>query len=271
MPISTPEHLVKDYGGDAEHFKHVLECLFIPAVEAADMMPIPPIAKGSEVIHASFIKHLQTADLVLMDMSTLNANAFFEWGIRTSLNKPVCVVRDTLTPASKIPFDAAPINSEPYDWRLDAWIIKSEIPKLTTHLNETLRLAQGTNALWKHFGFQQTAELPGPPSNDAEKLDLIVNQMATLTHRLNEADLDRASRSSYIPQATPSIESAYAYIGENLTKLGLKGTLAPKGSSEIIVTVFGVLNNSQVDQLNQLRARVREMFKYHVNYALTFE
>lgn len=186
MPISTPEHLVKDYGGDPDHFRHVLDCLFMPAVEAAGLKPISPISKGSEVIHAELVLHLQTADLVLMDMSALNANAFFEWGIRTSLNLPVCVVRDELT--AKIPFDAAPINSETYNWRLDSWITKLEIPKLSAHLKEALERSNGANALWKHFGFQRTAVLAEPPRNDAEKLDLVLNHLTGLSQRLSDIE-----------------------------------------------------------------------------------
>jgi hypothetical protein len=34
MPITTPEALVSVYGSDREHFHHVLEHLFVPAVDA---------------------------------------------------------------------------------------------------------------------------------------------------------------------------------------------------------------------------------------------
>jgi hypothetical protein len=178
MPISTPEHLVSDYGGDTEHFRHVLDCLFIPAVEAAGMIPISPISKGSEVIHADIIEHLQTADLVLVDMSSLNANAFFEYGIRTSLNKPVCVVRDDRTP--NIPFDAALVNAEMYNSKLDAWSVKAEMPKICEHIRAALARSGGQNALWKHFGFRIAAEPTTPPKDDSEKLDLILSQLSVL-------------------------------------------------------------------------------------------
>ena len=95
MPIGTPDS--SQYQGDRDHFKHVLEHLFVPAIEMAGMNPVRPVVKGSDLIHAEIIKQLETAELVLCDISTLNANVFFELGIRTALNRPVCIIRDELT------------------------------------------------------------------------------------------------------------------------------------------------------------------------------
>ncbi len=91
MPITTPKAFLDTYRDGKEHFKHVLKCLFIPSVEAAGYTAIPPIAKGADLIHAVTIENLEKADLVLCDMSCLNPNVFFKFGIRTSSNKPVCV------------------------------------------------------------------------------------------------------------------------------------------------------------------------------------
>ena len=84
MPITTPEELIPRFKNDKNHFLHVLENLFVPAIEKADFKSIKPIAKGSDLIHAEIIKNLNVADLVLCDMSILNPNVFFEYGIRIS-------------------------------------------------------------------------------------------------------------------------------------------------------------------------------------------
>ena len=88
MPITVPESMAEIYRDGADHFKHVLDTLFIPAVEQAGFKAVKPTAKGDELIHGRIVKRLETAELVLCDMSTLNPNVFFEFGIRTSLNKP---------------------------------------------------------------------------------------------------------------------------------------------------------------------------------------
>lgn len=76
MPITTPEHLIQQYDNDKDHFEHVLNHLFIPAIEGANLKPIPPVMKGSDNIQAEIIKNLETADLVLCDISTHNPNVF---------------------------------------------------------------------------------------------------------------------------------------------------------------------------------------------------
>jgi hypothetical protein len=80
IPISAPAERVKNYKDDEDHFRHVLDLLFIPAVEKAGHTPIPPSATGADLIHAKIVKNLETADLVLCDISTHNANVLFELG-----------------------------------------------------------------------------------------------------------------------------------------------------------------------------------------------
>jgi hypothetical protein len=77
MPVTTPEALVPVYGKDSDHFTHVLEHLFVPALKRADCDAIRPIAQGADVIHAEIIKSLESADLVLCDISSLNPDVFF--------------------------------------------------------------------------------------------------------------------------------------------------------------------------------------------------
>lgn len=121
MPVSTPEMMVDDYGRDKDHFRHVLDHLFLPAVRSAGLDPILPTAEGSQLIHPEIVKNLEKADLVLCDMSILNPNVFFELGIRTALNKPVCLVRDNLT--ELVPFDMSIVNNHTYQSSLVPWVI----------------------------------------------------------------------------------------------------------------------------------------------------
>jgi hypothetical protein len=58
MPISTPEPLVEVYN-DPDHFTHVLQYLFRPALEMTRYEATPPAATGADIIHASIIKNLE--------------------------------------------------------------------------------------------------------------------------------------------------------------------------------------------------------------------
>jgi hypothetical protein len=152
MPITTPAGCVEAYGGDVDHFSHVLELLFEPAIEAAGLEPVRPAAQGADLIHAEIVRNLETADLVLCDISSLNPNVFFELGIRTALDRPVCLARDS---ATEIPFDTGLLNYYEYDHQLSSWSLQDEIGRLTKHLTVTRKRSDGHNGLWQHFGLTQ--------------------------------------------------------------------------------------------------------------------
>lgn len=64
MPIKTHDHEATQYG-DSDHWSHVYENLFEPAIRAAGFEPIRPVAAGAHVIHGSIIKRLSESDLVV--------------------------------------------------------------------------------------------------------------------------------------------------------------------------------------------------------------
>ena len=182
MPISTPESALAQYGDDKDHFKHVLDHLFVPAVKEAEMNPIPPIGKGADIIPAEIIKHLETADLVLCDMSTLNANVFFELGIRTAVNKPVALVRDEATP--NVPFDTLIINHYTYSSTLAAWTLDNEVQQLKEHVKECAERADVGKTLWRYFSLSSpAAPLPGEPGLKG-KMDFLSSQIEALRQEL---------------------------------------------------------------------------------------
>ncbi len=182
MPISTPEMYIDKYRDREDHFKHVLECLFIPSIKEAGYEPIPPVAKGSDLIHAEIIKNLEQADLVLCDMSCLNPNVFFEWGIRTALNKPVCILRDEIP--IKVPFDTGILNFEQYKSTLEPWELPGEIKKVSEHAKTSLERSKGENTLWKYFGIKSEARpITGKTGSD-DKIDMLMMQFEALQRQL---------------------------------------------------------------------------------------
>lgn len=185
MPITTPKEMVEVYSGDRDHFKHVLESLFIPAIEKADFNPIPPKSKGSDIIQAEIIKHLAEADLVLCDMSILNPNVFYEFGIRTALDKPVALVKDDKT--HKVPFDTGMINYHEYN-SCPTWALEKEIDKLVEHINNASKKAAGKNSLWKYFGIAQTGSFRPGEATTEDKLNLILTKIVTLEDRIEGVD-----------------------------------------------------------------------------------
>ena len=189
MPISTPEEWSSKYLKDEHHFKHVLEHLLKPSIKKAGLKPITPIAKGSELIHAEIIRNIETADLVLCDMSILNPNVFFELGIRTALNKPVCLVKDDLT--MKIPFDTAIVNNHTYLNALQPWTLDKEIDKLAIHIKESMEGSNEINNLWNYFSLSSTAHPVKPEKGVDGRIDYLTMQIEALRDQLKFSEQNR--------------------------------------------------------------------------------
>ncbi|MEO1129479.1 MAG: nucleoside 2-deoxyribosyltransferase [Planctomycetota bacterium] len=183
MPITTPKEFVADYRGDDEHFRHVLEHLFVPAVEKAGLEAVRPIAEGADVIHAEIIKNIDACEVVLCDMSRLNPNVFFELGVRTALNKPVCLIRDERTP--HVPFDTSIVNHHRYRSGLEPWTLESEIANLADHIKKSIERSQGRNPLWHQFALKKTADLPVESSPAEARLDLLSTKLDGLEQLLS--------------------------------------------------------------------------------------
>tara|TARA_R110002111_G_scaffold262504_1_gene338983 strand:- start:172817 stop:173665 length:849 start_codon:yes stop_codon:yes gene_type:complete len=182
MPITTPDTNFQQYKGDKDHFKHVLECLFVPAVEKAGFQPLVPESTGSEVIHADIIEKLTSSEMVLCDMSILNANVFFELGVRTSLNKPVALIVDDQT--TKIPFDLQPAQRNTYKSALNIWENEAEIEKVADHIRETSEKSQSQNSLWKRFKILDTAEFNTNDVTDDDRFQVLYEKIDSLQSTL---------------------------------------------------------------------------------------
>ncbi len=175
MPISVVDP--SKYRDDQEHFEHVMKWLFEPAIEAAGFEPISPIGTGADIIHAGIVEQLQTADLVLADISTLNANVFFELGIRISLDRPVCMVMDDLV--KSIPFDMNAVNHHKYKSTLLRWEIDNEITKLTKHIKASV--GSTSKSMWKILGMKTKAQEPNVTESPTDaKLSVLLDEIRQL-------------------------------------------------------------------------------------------
>jgi nucleoside 2-deoxyribosyltransferase len=200
MPITTPADRVEAYGGDVDHFSHVLDVLFEPAIKAAGLDPVRPAAQGADLIHAGIVRNLENADLVLCDISSLNPNVFFEMGIRTALDRPVCLVRDS---ATEIPFDTGVLNYHEYDHQLSPWVLQDQIGQLTQHLTVTRERSEGRNDLWGHFGLTQRgteAIHAGADAPEGAAMAVLLEELRGL-----RAAVDDRTPSGY---ASPSVDKA---------------------------------------------------------------
>lgn len=222
MPISTPD-LWAEACNDTDHFAHVLNHLFIPALTAAGYEAVPPATVGAELIHAHIIRNLETCEMVLCDISTLNPNVFFELGIRTSLDRPTIIVKDTLT--SKIPFDTGSINTFTYEAALHPWTLPRQVEALTEHIKEATATSDDRNSLWRYFGLTQRGA-PAEISNPVEaKLDLLIDEVNRLkTRSITVRDLtapgQNVSRAAFGRKYELELEAALTGLGYKTLNTG---------------------------------------------------
>lgn len=174
MPITTHPDEAERYG-DAEHWEHVMQYLFVPAIELAGYEPVIPIAKGSHLIHDVIIRQLSECELVLCDLSSHNPNVFFELGVRTSLNLPVALVHDG---EARLPFDTSGINTLDYRPALHGWELEEDRQKLAQHLVDAVASCGGINPMWNKFGLEIKAHEPQAAGSPLEaKLDLLTARL----------------------------------------------------------------------------------------------
>ena len=130
------------------------------------------------------VQNLEKNDLVLCDMSSLNANVFFELGIRTAIGKPACVVKDDVT--QKVPFDMTVVNYHTYKSTLAPWALGEEIENLSIHIKESMERSAGENLLWKYFSLSQRAQLPHPKGSEEtlDRLAMLSGQIEGLSRKI---------------------------------------------------------------------------------------
>lgn len=117
------------------YFDEVLKHLITPAAVKANFNARTANKAGSEVIQSTIVNDLDSADLVIVDLTEHNPNVLFELGMRIAFDKPVCLIRAKGT---------APIFDidhmlRVYDYNPSMWpsTLETDIPALSTHITET--------------------------------------------------------------------------------------------------------------------------------------
>ncbi len=210
MPITTHPDEVTTYA-DESHWLHVMETLLVPSIEAAGYTAIPPVAKGSHMIHGEIVRNLAYSDMVLFDLSQSNPNVYFELGVRTSLDKPVTLVKDRF---STLQFDTSGINTHDYDQHLKAWTLDSQISQLANHIADSAASCKGKNPMWRHFGVQLAAETPSSAMEPGDaKLDLLaerIDQIARDTSQLRHSNSSTPNSAARLRTAVSQITALIA-------------------------------------------------------------
>jgi len=108
--------------GQKIDFNHVYSRLIRPAVAAAGLDPVrSDTIERSGYIHRRMIEAIYRADAAVVDISFLNANVFYELGIRHSLRR--CVTVLVRAKGTSIPFNIQSLDVIEYDPKQPAEVI----------------------------------------------------------------------------------------------------------------------------------------------------
>src|SRR5215813_14929659 len=96
------------------NFDAVYRDLIAPAIGAAKLDPVradEEVVGG--IIHKPMFERLILCEYAVADLTTANANVFYELGVRHAL-KPYSTVPIFAEGGSQLPFDVAPLRALPY-------------------------------------------------------------------------------------------------------------------------------------------------------------
>ncbi|MBK3735643.1 DUF4071 domain-containing protein [Azospirillum brasilense] len=115
--VLMPFGIKPDEGGRLINFDLVFTKIIQPAIRSADMEPIRADQEtAGGIIHKAMFERLMLCDYAIADLTTANANVFYELGMRHGVRPHSTVLM--FGHGSRLPFDVSSLRGLPY--RLDA-------------------------------------------------------------------------------------------------------------------------------------------------------
>lgn len=117
------------------HFNRVYNHLIKPACEMAGFKTLrADDAKASHMIMFDILKKIVECDMAICDLSSKNANVFYELGLRQAFNRKTILITDSIT---KTPFDITGFRYVKYSESLRVDTVQSDTLEINAMLQET--------------------------------------------------------------------------------------------------------------------------------------
>jgi hypothetical protein len=173
MPFGTK----LDVNGQSIHFDEIYRLLILPAIEGAELEPLradEEMAGG--IIHKPMFERLVLCDYAVADLTTSNANVFYELGIRHAVRPWSTVL--VFAEGNRLPFDVAPLRGVPYgiDPGGHPSKIEGDVTKIRDRLLEAKKNATQDSPLFELLDNMQ------PPDVSHIKTDVFRERVEYSTH-----------------------------------------------------------------------------------------
>src|SRR5258707_522446 len=111
--VLMPFGVKPDAAGKLVDFDVVYRDLIVPAIEAAQLTPLRADEEMSGgIIHKPMFERLMLCEYAVADLTTANANVFYELGVRHAFRPWSTVL--LFAEGGRLPFDAAPLRGVRY-------------------------------------------------------------------------------------------------------------------------------------------------------------
>jgi hypothetical protein len=165
------------------------ERVYLPAIEAANLAP----ARADDLFRPSGIvgdlwEMIQAAKVLLAELTTKNANVFYELGLAHAIGKPVVLVSETM---NDVPFDLQPLRIILYSKSDPNWG-----EKLAADVTAALRETLATPVEAVPMIFRTRVQSQGPEQDATEaRLELLERKLDLLQrHAPHAASTRREDR-----------------------------------------------------------------------------
>jgi tetratricopeptide (TPR) repeat protein len=137
--VAMPFGKKRDANGREIDFNSIYDDVLAQAIRDAGMTPYRADEElRGGFIHAPMYEALLLCDFVVADLTTANANVYYELGIRHAMRKHTTVL--TVGGAEQLPFDVKPLRAISYDLTASGTV--ADPTKLATTLTAALKLAK---------------------------------------------------------------------------------------------------------------------------------
>lgn len=222
-------------------FDAVYESLIRPAVVAAEMEPLRADEEMTGgVIHKPMYERLILCEYAVADLTTANANVFYELGLRHAI-RPASTVLLFAQGLGQLPFDVAPLRAVPYQLGADGKPLAqgTDLDMLTTKLRDARKMMTDSPVFQLVEGFPEIKRLKTDVFRDR------VQYSTTLRQKLVQARKEGIDAVRAVEQELGSVPDAEAgvVIDLFLSYRGVKGwddmiALVQKMSAPLAATVL---------------------------------
>lgn len=195
-------------------FDDIYERAIKPAAAAAEVDVIRADEElGGGLIHLGMFERLLLAEIVLADLTSLNANVFYELGIRHAARPRTTI--PIFATVTRLPFDQAPVRALPYELAADGSLSDEEAERLKDALNVRLKLASAEGEahdsplfqLIKDYrGIELAHEATESFRDRVRQITEIRDRIAQLSAKPEQLDALRQIQQSLEPLQSASVE-----------------------------------------------------------------